>query len=255
MSEVLIVDNDNQSRHELKSIIQDSKYSFLSIYESSTAKRAMLLLKQSKPGCLITDLSLPDMDGMQFGRTALQMYPDLPVIIVTHLKMFHLVQEAINAGFSAYLLKALTRTEVIETFERVLIPELSKHVNRIMKKHNTNFVSDLSKPIESAIYIIQEHYNDSLTLKGISDQVYLSPSYFSRLFKEETGKTLVEYLADVRVQKAKSMLRMSSLPIEVIANNVGFATSGYFATTFKRLVGITPSEYREQFHWGQLQKN
>ncbi|WP_240904168.1 helix-turn-helix domain-containing protein [Bacillus sp. N1-1] len=246
---MLIVDNDKQSRQEFCSIIQDSKYNFLSIYESSTADRALFLLKQNKPGCMIIDLSLPDMNGIQLGRTALEMYPDLPVIVVTHLKMFSLVQDAINAGFSAYLLKALSKTELIETFERVLTPELSKQVNTMMNRAQGELVSDLSKPIESAIHIIQERYNESLTLKGVSDQVYLSPSYFSRMFKDETGKSFVEYLAFVRLQKAKTMLRLSSLPIEVIANNTGFSTAGYFATTFKKHVEITPSEYREQFYW------
>ncbi|AMQ20904.1 hypothetical protein A0V43_08370 [Geobacillus sp. JS12] len=59
----------------------------------------------------------------------------------------------------------------------------------------------------------------------------------------------VEYLSFVRVQKAKSLLRFSSLPIEVIAHNTGFSNPGYFATTFKKIVGKTPSEYREQFYF------
>ncbi|MGG3007396.1 MULTISPECIES: helix-turn-helix domain-containing protein [Geobacillus] len=93
------------------------------------------------------------------------------------------------------------------------------------------------------------NYGYSLTLKEVADQVYLSPSYFSRLFKEEVGMTFVEYLSFVRVQKAKSLLRFSSLPIEVIAHNTGFSNPGYFATTFKKIVGKTPSEYREQFYF------
>ncbi len=249
MAEVLLVDNDKQSRQEFCQIIQASKYNFLSVYESSTADRALFLLKQNKPSCMVVDLSLPDMDGIKLGRTALEMYPDLPVVVVTHLKMFSLVQDAINAGFSAYLLKTLSKDNLVETFERVLTPELSKQINNFMNRGKGGIVSDLSKPIESAIHIIQERYSESLTLKNVSNQVYLSPSYFSRMFKDETGKSFVEYLAFVRMQKAKTTLRLSSLPIEVIANNTGFTTAGYFATTFKKHVGVTPSEYRDQFYW------
>jgi YesN/AraC family two-component response regulator len=93
------------------------------------------------------------------------------------------------------------------------------------------------------------NYGYALTLKEVANQVYLSPSYFSRLFKEEVGMTFVEYLSFVRVQKAKTLLRVSSLPIEIIANNTGFSNASYFATAFKKLVGKTPREYREQFHF------
>ncbi|WHY72038.1 response regulator transcription factor [Fictibacillus enclensis] len=248
MSELLIVDNDKQCRKEVCAIIQESKYSFLSIYESSTAHRGMLLLKQSKPSALMIDISLPDTDGIAFGKIALQLYPDLPIIVMTQLKMFELVQSSINAGFLGYLLKPLSKNELIETLDRVLIPVLSKSINQVMKSNEEPFTADLKNPIGSAIQYMQIYYSEPLTLKGVADKVYLSPSYFSKMFKEETGMTFVEYLSFVRVQKAKSLLRMSTLPIEVIANNAGFANSGYFATTFKKLTGITPSDYREQFH-------
>jgi two-component system, response regulator YesN len=246
LSELIIVDNDKQSRKEVCSLIGESKYRFLSIYESSSASRAMLLLKQSKPSALMIDLSLPDMNGIAFGKTALQLYSDMPIIVMTQLKMFDLVQASINAGFMGYLLKPLATNELIETLDRVLIPVLSKNVNQAMNREE--FTVDLKNPIGSAIHYIQLNYSEPLTLKGLADKVYLSPSYFSRMFKEDTGMTFVEYLSFIRVQKAKGLLRMSSLPIEVIANNSGFANSGYFATAFKKLLGITPSEYRDKFY-------
>ncbi|MDQ0218701.1 AraC family transcriptional regulator [Peribacillus cavernae] len=249
MAELLIVDNDQHARNEISSIISESKYNFLSIYEASTVQRGLLLLKQSQPSALIIDLSLPDMDGIKFGRTALQLYPSLPIIVVTQLKMFELAQQAMNSGFSSYLLKPLSKNELLETFDRVLTPEISSAVNQVINKGSGSFITDLKNPIESAIQFIQLNYGESLTLKQISNQVYLSPSYFSRLFKEDTGMTFVEYVSFVRVQKAKGMLRLSSLPIEVIANNTGFANSSYFATAFKKIVEKTPSEYRDQFHW------
>jgi two-component system, response regulator YesN len=248
LADVLIVDNDKSARKDLKSIIEDSKFRFLSIYEASTAQRGMILLKQNRPTILIVDISLPDIDGIKLGRTALELYPDLPVIVVTQLKMFEFVQKAINSGFSAYLLKPLSKNELFDTFERILPQGINKEINHTING-KSHFSSDLKNPIESAIQFIQMNYGYSLTLKEVADQVYLSPSYFSRLFKEEVGMTFVEYLSFVRVQKAKTMLRVSSLPIEIIANNTGFSNASYFATAFKKLVGKTPREYREQFHF------
>lgn len=248
MAEVLVVDNDKMTRKKIKAFIEESKFRFLTILEANTAERGMILLKQNRPSTLILDLSLPDMDGMKFGRSALQLYSDLPIIVVTQLKMFELVQEAMNSGFLAYLLKPLSKSELHRAFDRVLPIGLNREIHQTIKG-NHHFSTDLKNPIESAIQFIQMNYCYSLTLKQVADQVYLSPSYFSRLFKEEVGMTFVEYLSFVRVQKAKSLLRVSCLPIEVIANNAGFSNPSYFATTFKKMVGKTPSEYRDQFYF------
>lgn len=251
MAEILIVDTDKRSINEVADIVKNSDYSYLRIFTSSNVQRSMTLLKQSPPNALIIDASLPDIDGITFGKTALQLYPGLPIIITTQLKMFEVAQSAINAGFVAYLLKPLSRDDLLETFDRVLKPSLKKEVNQTDTDSYNGFDSDLRKPIQSAVHYIQLHYNEQLTLKGVADRVYLSPSYFSKLFKDEMEMTFVEYLSWIRIQKSKNMLRMSSLPIDVIANNTGFANSSYFATTFKKVEGKTPSQYRDQFLWEQ----
>ncbi|MGF6947594.1 two-component system response regulator YesN [Neobacillus sp. B4I6] len=246
MAELLIVDTDSSCTSEIRRIVENSPYSFLRIYEATTAKRAMMMLKQSRPSALLLDVSLPDMDGITLGKNALHLYPDLSIIVITGLKMFEMVHSAINSGFSAYLLKPLTKNEVLSTLDRVLKPEIKKEINQTVHDGESNNF-DLRKPIQSAVQYIQLHYNESLTLKNIADKVYLSPSYFSKSFKEEIGMTFVEYLSWIRVQKSKNMLRMTSLPIDVIANNTGFANSSYFATTFKKIEGKTPTQYREHF--------
>lgn len=246
MAELLIVDTDYRSINDIRQIVENSDYSFLRIYQANTAQKAFDILKQSQPSALLMDVSLPDMDGIEFAKTVLQLYPDMPIIGISGLKMFEIVQSAINAGVSGYLLKPLSKGELLNTFDRVLKSIIKKEMNQTVSQDR--FELDLRKPIQSAVQYIQLHYNESLTLKNISDKVYLSPSYFSKSFKEEMKMTFVEYLSWIRVQKAKSMLRMTSLPIDVIANNTGFANSSYFATTFKKIEGRTPTQYREYFY-------
>ncbi|GGE28560.1 hypothetical protein GCM10011571_33300 [Marinithermofilum abyssi] len=107
--------------------------------------------------------------------------------------------------------------------------------------------TDYTNPIETAIRYIQLKYQEPITLKEVANHVYLSPSHFSRLFKSETGTTFIEYLTRYRVEKSKGLLKITSLPIEVISNYMGFMSASYFSTTFKRLEGKTPSEYRKLF--------
>jgi len=76
--------------------------------------------------------------------------------------------------------------------------------------------------------------------------VYLTPSYLSRLFKQETGVTITDYLINVRIEQAKNLLRSRpDLKTYEVGEQVGYPDSAYFTKLFKRIVGMTPNEYRQ----------
>ncbi|MEG2653868.1 MAG: helix-turn-helix domain-containing protein, partial [Ruthenibacterium sp.] len=92
-----------------------------------------------------------------------------------------------------------------------------------------------------------EHYSDdTLSLNTIRDVFAISVSYFSAIFKAGTGYTFVEYLTQVRIEKAKELLKLTEKRTSEIAAEVGFADPHYFSVTFKRVTGLTPREYRTQ---------
>ena len=90
----------------------------------------------------------------------------------------------------------------------------------------------------------RRYVEPGLSLQEICDDVFLSVSQFSVLFKEATGKTFVEYLTDVRIKQAKRLLRTTSLKTYEIAEAVGYRDPRYFTYVFKRITGQTSSEYR-----------
>ncbi|MGL5479384.1 MAG: helix-turn-helix domain-containing protein, partial [Clostridium sp.] len=74
----------------------------------------------------------------------------------------------------------------------------------------------------------------------------LSPSYFSRLFKKETGKTVISYINEEKIEKAKELLKNTYLPIINISLDLGFDDCGYFIRVFKKATGVTPKVFREE---------
>jgi two-component system response regulator YesN len=242
----LIVDDEVESRQEIRLIIEGSQYNYLSVYEASSAERALFSLKQNQPDIVMLDLSLPDMDGIRLGKKIKELHPQICIIVVSHIKMFETVQMAMNAGFSKYYLKPLVNIELISVLDQIFLPNLMKDTNYFGKTAVTSKPSefDLGNPIQSVIGYIHGHYYDQVSLNEVAGWVYLSASHFSRLFKAEMGVTYIEYLTKYRIEQSKRLIKMTNLPIEVIANNTGFMHAGYFATTFKRLEGKTPSEYR-----------
>ena len=101
--------------------------------------------------------------------------------------------------------------------------------------------------IRQAKEYIQNRYTDpELSLNKIAAQVNLSASHFSVVFSQETGQTFKEYLTEIRINKAKELLRMTALRSADIAYQVGYNDPHYFSTVFKKNTGLSPIEFRSQ---------
>ena len=98
--------------------------------------------------------------------------------------------------------------------------------------------------VSRAASYIREHYAEEITLDEVSRLVDISPYYFSKLFKQETGENFIEYLTYIRIEKAKEFLANPRCSIKEVCIMCGYSDPNYFSRIFKKYVGMTPSEYR-----------
>lgn len=112
---------------------------------------------------------------------------------------------------------------------------------RDLKKENEYQIENLKK----VLLYIQENYASTIRLEKLASLANLNAQYFCRYFKENIGKTVTEYINEVRIEKAAEALLETNDKIITIATNTGFETTGYFIRRFKKEKGITPSEYRK----------
>ena len=101
-----------------------------------------------------------------------------------------------------------------------------------------------SEPIRRAQELINQRLEECVRMEEIAEKVGLSPTAFYRMFRQEVHLTPGEYLTQQRMHRAKTLLRDPSLSVTTIAHSLGYSSSQYFATTFKRIAGVTPRAYR-----------
>ncbi|AOT70617.1 response regulator transcription factor [Geosporobacter ferrireducens] len=128
-----------------------------------------------------------------------------------------------------------------------LFGELVEHITASLtviagEKYHNNL-----KQIKQARKYIEENYMKNITLEDLGAHIGFNPSYFSSLFKKETGTSFIEYLSKIRIEKAKDLLRESDLRIQDVCLMVGYNDAKYFTKSFIKHTGLKPNEYRKIF--------
>ena len=139
-----------------------------------------------------------------------------------------------NSGFEAYL--------------QSLMIKLLVHFGRYIQQNSLNSFehpSPIYGKISEIVQYINYNYLESITLATISERFYISPYYLSRVFKEVTGFTFIEYLNSVRIKEAQKLLRESKGKVISIAEKVGFGNVAHFGRVFKKVTGLSPLHYRK----------
>lgn len=97
-----------------------------------------------------------------------------------------------------------------------------------------------------AMQYVNEHYGEKIKLEDVANSAFVTPNYFSRVFKEETGEHFTEWLNKFRVEKAKALLDDVSFKVYEVAERVGYSDYKYFTLIFKKYTGLAPKEYRNR---------
>ncbi len=153
-----------------------------------------------------------------------------------------LPEELAYAMSDSYILKG-EECSTDEELDRLYVQAFREFTYAVAKKGNRHYRSQ----IEAAVHYIEIHLHEKITLESVADAAGLSPCHLSRIFKQETGMSMVDYVQKERVEAAKHMLIYSDYTLAAVSQYLNFSTQSYFIRIFKKYVGITPGQYRKSY--------
>jgi two-component system response regulator YesN len=143
-------------------------------------------------------------------------------------------------GYKSYEVMSIVKMETLEEIKLYV----SKYFTELADLRSQHDRESHRNIIKKTIQYMERECQCA-TLYSVAQKVYMTPTYLSLLFKTNTGKTFIEQLTDIRMDKAKEMLKSTHLKNYEVAERVGYQDSRYFSQIFKKKVGVSPSEYRE----------
>lgn len=240
MLKIIIVDDEELIRMGLVKLLTDAGrgYSVIGCYaDGSEALKAML---NAEADVVITDMRMPEMDGMKLIKSVRDIQNKTPFIVLSGYNDFEYARTMFRYGAVDYLLKPVDQQELFKCLDKIAKAEGITTSAEEMTGGNKRVVELIKE-------IIRKEHVKELNLEELSQKVFLNPKYLSRIFKNETGISITNYLIYVRMEIAKQLLRENpEMKIYEVASHVGYADSVFFNKIFKRLVGITPLEYKNK---------
>lgn len=245
MLKVLVVEDEEMIRKGIVLAVDWAALDCVVVAEASNGLEALEAVKHYNPSLIITDLKMPQMDGIEMLRRLREDGNNVYVIILTAYDSFTYAQSALRLGAVDFLLKPFHDGDL----EQAVIT-LRRRMDSGGQSHELPLPGlkkgDKSKYVLMAMDYIGAHYNDSsISVGAIAEHLGISEGHLSHIFKKETDYTLLNYLTRYRVHKAMELLRDCRLKVYEVADQVGYRDITHFSATFKKLVGMSPSEYQD----------
>lgn len=238
MYRVMIIDDEMSARRLLQASIDWQSLDMELVGEAESGIEAINIIDDLRPDIVFVDICMPFMNGIEFTQVASERYKDLVIIIFTGFDEFEYARQCVRLPVVEYMLKPIVRQEVIEVLTKI---KENLDECKILTQENGEEIP------QSAIELIMQYLRDNFTdssinLTSVAQHFGFSPSYLSRKFKQETGKSFVEFLIKCRMERAIGLAQIGK-KMFCTAIDVGIPDPNYFGRCFKRYTGISYSEY------------
>lgn len=246
MYKVVLVDDEHIIVEGLRRVLPWEKLGCMVAGTAADGISGLALIREKKPDILLTDIRMPNMDGLTMLAAVKSEFPRMQITVLTAFRDFDYAQRAMHLGACRYLLKPSKMDELNEA-----VSEMIRRLNA-MPADNTPELSETENSgseaasfvVRAALNYMQEHCTEKLSLGDVADHVYVSQWHLSKLINRHAGQSFLDLLSSMRIERAKALLADPSMRVHTVAEQTGFADVAHFSKSFKRITGQTPGEYR-----------
>lgn len=213
----------------------------------------------TNPDIVITDIRMPGLSGLEMIEAAQKEGLSPAVVIISGYDEFSYARKALSLGAVDYLMKPVEEEDAYRAIrsacqrvdERRKYQNLTQRLQTVedskMKVFSTYLASSeniKSEYTRQAIRYIEEHYAEDINVRSIAEALSISESHLSKVFKDTIHSTIGEYLTHYRIREACTLLKDPQNRIYEVAVRCGYSDQRYFSVIFKRIMGMTPNEFR-----------
>lgn len=251
----LLVVEDNE---DLRNLLHRKLSETYDVVTAKDGKSAIKTLFELVPDIIICDIMLPDMDGLEITKRCKNDVKTsyIPIILLTARSSDQQYKEGLKNLANAYITKPFHFDVLIQTIENLLANSslLKEHYTSLGNTHlqnqehiaavGGNNVKANRKFITDFVSIVEQNIsNEQLDVQLICDMLHISRVQLYRKVKSLLKTNINEYILSARILKAKSYLLEGEYTVAEIAAKTGFSTSSYFSTVFKKMTGVSPSDF------------
>lgn len=259
---LLIVDDNTYVVAGIRVQLDWQALGITEVYGAHSAKEAWEILEREKIDFLVTDIEMPEEDGFRLIDRVREKGMKTRVVLLTSFAEFRYAERAVSAHAYAYLLKPVSDEKLLEVFTALTEEARQEARDDRLREIGNDWLTgrrESEEPETSAPArkspeelvpeiraYIRAHLADC-SRETLSRQFYLSPDYLSRIFRRVCGISLIDFIQQERMERAKELLRdPKGMAIGEIAERTGYDSFAHFSKQFRKHTGLSPNEYRRE---------
>ncbi|GAA0133352.1 response regulator [Paenibacillus sp. YSY-4.3] len=243
---LLIADDERIISESLSTMEEWTERGIDVVGTAASGREVIDWLERTRIDLLITDIQMPDMNGLELMEHLHKHRPEIHMIVISGYEEFDYVKKAMKYRAAGYVLKPIDTDELLAIVDDILAKNTSRPQNIEEADPELVPMTYHETVVERAIAYMHDHLDKDISLKEAAEQFHLTTQYFGQVFKSVTGQTFLSYLTQIRMEKACELLKNPELTQYAVGELVGYKDPRYFSKVFHKTYGMTPRDYRRQ---------
>lgn len=248
MFTVLIADDEIVIREGLRDLVDWASFNIRVIAEADDGEKAYQLVLELSPDIIVTDIVMPHLSGLDMVSRLRDNGNSAEIILISAYQDVQYFKKAFKINAVDYILKPIDMAEFNEVVRNTVYKiRLARGEVPVKPEPGTDLIDrhTIRRTIRQACEYIDENLNKKMTISLLAGKFFISENYLCLLFRQETGRTINDYITQQRMLKAKDLLASTPMYINEVAKEVGYLDATYFSRQFKKQFGVTPYDYKE----------